>query len=122
MLRPILACEDPYEAGQDFQSAGWTIDFSQPPESGDPLVGVSLWDNSLLLGVTEGYVPEGGLPFLGCGVVLYLTVPDHALEAVHASHRVFRPTEIKTQPWGDRAFEVTIAGYRLMIAGSVSEE
>ena len=122
MLRPILACENPYEAGQAFQSAGWTIDFSQPPESGDPLVGVSLWDNSLLLGVTEGYVPEGGLPFLGCGVVLYLTVPDHALDAVHASHQAFRPTEIETQSWSDRAFEVTIAEYRLMIAGSVSEE
>ena len=121
MLRPILACEDPYEAGRTFQAAGWSIDFSQPPESGDPLVGVSLWDNSLLLGVTEGYVPEGGLPFLGCGVVLYLTVPDHALEAVHANHRAFRPTEIEIQPWGDRAFEVTVAGYRLMIAGSVSE-
>lgn len=122
MLRPILACENPYEAGRVFQSAGWSIDFSQPPESGDPLVGVSLWDNSLLLGITKGYVPEGGLPFLGCGVVLYLTVPEYALEAVHASHRAFRPTEIETQSWGDRAFEVTIAGYRLMIAGSVSEE
>ncbi len=120
MLRPILACEDPYEVGRAFQSAGWSIDFSQPPESGDPLVGVSLWDNALLLGVTEGYVPEEGLPFLGCGVVLYLTVPD--LAAVHASHRAFRPTEIEAQPWGDRAFEVTIAGYRLMIAGDVSEE
>ena len=122
MLRPILACEDPYEAGRAFQAAGWTMDFSQPPESGDPLVGVSLWGNSLLLGITEGYIPEGGLPFLGCGVVLYLTVPDDALEAVHAGHQVFRPAEIKTQPWGDRAFEVTVAGWRLMIAGSVSEE
>lgn len=122
MLRPILACEDPYEAGRAFQSAGWTIDFSQPPESGDPLVGVSLWDNSLLLGVAEGYVPKGGLPFLGCGVVLYLTVPDHALETVHAGHGVFQPTEIKTQSWGDRAFEVTLEGYRLMIAGSGAEE
>ena len=122
MLRPILACKDPYEAGRAFQTAGWTMDFSQPPESGDPLVGVSLRGNSLLLGVTEGYVPAGGLPFLGCGVVLYLTVPDDALEAVHTSHQVFRPTEIETQPWGDRAFEVAVAGWRLMIAGSVSEE
>ena len=122
MLRPILACKDPYEAGRAFQTAGWTMDFSQPPESGDPLVGVSLRDNSLLLGVTEGYVPAGGLPFLGCGVALYLTVPDHALEAVRAGHRAFRPTEIKTQSWGDRAFEVTVAGWRLMIAGSVSKE
>lgn len=121
MLRPILACQDPYETGRAFQSAGWTLDFSQPPESGDPLVGVSLYGNALLLGVTEGYVSEAGLPFLGCGVVLYLTVPDTALEAVHEDHRAFQPAEIKTQPWGDRAFEVTVAGWRLMIAGSRSE-
>ena len=122
MLRPILACQDPYETGRAFQSAGWTLDFSQPPESGDPLVGVSLYGNALLLGVTEGYVPQKGLPYLGCGVVLYLTVPDGALEAVHKSHRAFRPAEIEIQPWGDRAFEVTVAGWRLMIAGSGPEE
>ena len=122
MIRPILACQDPYEAGRAFQSAGWTLDFSQPPESGDPLVGVSLYGSALLLGVTEGYVSEVELPFLGCGVVLYLTVPDAALEAIHESHRAFRPAEIKTQPWGDRAFEVTVAGWRLMIAGNSPEE
>ena len=122
MLRPILACQAPYETGRACQSAGWTLDFSQPPESGDPLVGVSLYGNALLLGVTEGYVSEEGLPFLGCGVVLYLTVPDSALEAVHEGHRAFQPTEIEAQPWGDRAFEVTVAGWRLMIAGSGPEE
>lgn len=122
MIRPILACRDPYAAGQAFQSAGWTLDFSQPPESGDPLVGVSLYGNALLLGVTEGYVAKEELPFLGCGVVLYLTVPDDVLEAVHANHRAFCPTEIEAQPWGDRAFEVTAAGWRLMIAGSSPEE
>ena len=117
MLRPILACQDPYETGRTFQSAGWTLDFSQPPESGDPLVGVSLYGNALLLGITEGYVSKEKLPFLGCGVALYLTVPDHALEAVRENHRAFQPTEIMTQPWGDRVFEVTVAGWQLMIAG-----
>lgn len=58
MIRPILACVDPYKAAEDFATAGWNIDFSQPPESGDPLVGVSLFGNSVLLGVTEGYVEE----------------------------------------------------------------
>ena len=122
MIKPILACQDPYETGRAFQSAGWTLDFSQPPESGDPLVGVSLHGNALLLGVTEGYVPKEELTYLGCGVVLYLTVPDAALEGVHESHQAFHPTEIETQPWGDRAFEVTVAGWRLMIAGTSPEE
>lgn len=120
MIRPILACTDPYETARTFRSAGWTLDFSQPPESGDPLAGVSLYGNALLLGVTEGYVPRERLPFLGCGVVLYLTVPEDTLEAVHAGHRAFCPTAIEVQPWGDRTFEVTIAGWRLMIAGSGS--
>lgn len=122
MIRPILACQDPYEAGRAFQTAGWTLDFSQPPESGDPLAGVSLYGNTLLLGITEGYVSKEELPFLGCGVALYLTVPDGELEAVHASHQMFQPTKIETQPWGDRAFEVTVAGWRMMIAGSSPEE
>ena len=54
MIRPILACEGPYAAAEKFVSAGWKLDFSQPPESGDPLVGVSLFGNSVLLGVTGG--------------------------------------------------------------------
>ena len=53
MIRPILACENPYKAAEEFVAAGWKMDFSQPPESGDPLVGVSLYDNVVLLGVTE---------------------------------------------------------------------
>ena len=58
MIRPILACKDPYKAAEEFAAAGWNIDFSQPPESGDPLVGLSLCGNSVLLGVTEGYVAD----------------------------------------------------------------
>ena len=120
MIRPILACRDPYAAGELFRRAGWVLDFSQPPESGDPLVGVSLYGNVLLLGVMEGYVPEEGLPFLGSGVVLYLTVPDAALESVHEGHQVLRPTMIETQPCGDRTFAFTAAGYRFMVAGDAS--
>lgn len=55
MLKPILACTDPYIVAEAFEAVGWHIDFSQPPESGDPLVGISLFDNIILLGITEGY-------------------------------------------------------------------
>lgn len=32
MIKPILACKDPYLAAKEFQDAGWSIDFSQPLE------------------------------------------------------------------------------------------
>lgn len=116
MIRPILAFDDPYAAVEIFRSAGWHVDFSQPPESRDPLVGVSLEGNSLLLGVTEGYVPLEHRPYTGCGVQLYCTVPAKRLEDIYAEHAPLSPGPILSQSWGDRTFEVTIAGYRFMIA------
>ena len=58
MVRPILACENPYKCAKEFIKAGWTVDFSQPPESGDPLVGISLFDNSFLLGYSTLLFPK----------------------------------------------------------------
>lgn len=65
MIRPILACKNPYRTAEEFAAAGWKIDFSQPPESGDPLVGVSLFDNKFLLGVTDGYVQDNEKEYIG---------------------------------------------------------
>lgn len=118
MIRPILACVSPYETAELFRSAGWNIDFSQPIESGDPLVGVSLFDNSLLLGITDGYVKDEDIQHIGCGVEIYLTVPSAFIKEIHNNHRVFMPTDLSKQPWGDLAFEVTIGEYRFMIATS----
>ena len=118
MLRPILSCQNPYETAHQLQSAGWSIGFSQPPESGDPLVGVSLFDNAVLLGVTEGYVTKGQMPYLGSGAVFYLTVPCEHLAEVHRNHAPLHPSSIERQPWGDDAFEIKIAGYSFMIAGT----
>lgn len=116
MIRPILACPDPWKATEEFLAAGWHVDFSQPPESGDPLVGVSLCGNAVLLGVTDGYVADHDIPHIGCGVEIYMTVPAEQIQQVHANHRAFHPTELAIQPWGDRAFEVRMGGYRFMIA------
>ena len=118
MIRPILACEDPYETAERFVSAGWDLDFSQPPESGDPLVGVSLFDNSLLLGVTEGYVADHERGHVGCGIELYLTVSLEHIQTVHEKHREFHPTALVLQPWGVHAFEVQIERFKFMIAAS----
>lgn len=116
MIRPILACTDPYKTAEEFAAAGWSIDFSQPPESGDPLVGISLCGNSVLLGVTDGYVSENQIPNIGCGVVLYITVPDGQIQRIYENHLSLKPTELAVQPWGDKAFEVKIVGYQFMIA------
>ncbi len=98
-------------------AAGWELDFSNPPDSGDPLAGVSLLGNALLLGITDGYVPENKLADIGCGVELYLTVPQKQLEQVYQNHLCFNPAELKRQPWGDMAFEFQMEGFRFMIAG-----
>ena len=116
MIRPILACLDPYKTAKQFAAAGWNIDFSQPPESGDPLVGVSLFGNSVLLGVTDGYVADNHIQYIGCGVAIYLTVPAEQIVSIYQNHIIFHPTELTAQPWGDLAFEVKIGGYQFMIA------
>lgn len=118
MIRPILACPDPYKAAEEFAAAGWNIDFSQSPESGDPLVGVSLCGNYVLLGVTNGYVPDDQLPHIGCGVEIYMTVPADRIQRLYENHLMLKPTELSVQPWGDKAFEVRIGGYRFMIAAA----
>lgn len=121
MIKPILAYSDPYKAAQTFVAAGWSVDFSQPPESGDLLVGVSLCGNSVLLGVTDGYVLDEELPHLGCGVEIYMTVPARQIRQVHMNHQILNQTELFVQPWSDLAFEVRIGGYRFMIAATNEE-
>ena len=116
MIRPILACVEPYKAAEEFAAAGWNIDFSQPPESGDPLVGVSLCGNSVLLGVTEGYVTDEQLPYIGCGVEIYMTVPTEQIQQIYDNHLTLNPSKLTVQPWGDTAFEVKIGGYQFMIS------
>ena len=120
MIRPILACADPYKTAEEFAAAGWNIDFSQPPESGDPLVGVSLCGNSVLLGVTDGYVSDGQISHIGCGVEIYMTVPTGQLQRLYENHLALNPTGLAVQPWGDKMFEVRIGGYQFMIAAAAS--
>lgn len=117
MLMPIIACVDPYTTARAYESAGWNIDFSQPTESGDPLVGVSLFGSRVLLGVTEGYVKKDDLLHIACGVEFYVTVPRKELENVREKHGAFSPTPIRNMPWGVFAFEVSIENHSYMIAG-----
>lgn len=118
MIRPILACENPYKVAEEFVAAGWKIDFSQPPECGDPLVGISLYDNSVLLGVMEGYVANDVKQHVGCGVVFYLTVPIDDFNIVYENHKSCVTSAMKVQLWGDTTFEVEISGFKFMITSS----
>ena len=118
MIRSILACKDPYKAAEEFTSVGWNVAFSQPPDSGDPLVGVSLCDNSILLGITDGYVTDDQIQHIGCGIEIYMTVPAEKIENIYQNHLILHPTELTAQPWGDLAFEVKISGYQFMIAAA----
>ena len=77
---------------------------------------MSLWGNSVLLGITEGYVSAEQLPYIGCGVVIYMTVPVEHIHQIYENHRFLHPSELTAQPWGDLAFEVEIGDYRFMIA------
>ena len=116
MIRPILACDDPYAAAELLSRAGWHTDFSQPPESGDPLVGMSLLGNALLLGVTSGYVDTAALPHRGAGVVLYLDIPSQNIRQVYENHRFLNPSKLQTQSWKDVAFEFHIEHYKIIVA------
>lgn len=122
MIRHLLACVDPYKTAEELAAAGWNIDSSQPPESGDPLVGVSLCGNSILLGVTDGYVAEDHIQHIGCGVEIYMAVPTERIEIIYRNHLMLHPTELTVQPWGDYAFEVKIGGYQFMIAAVQGHE
>ena len=115
MIRPILACIDPYKAAEEFAAAGWNIDFSQSPESEDPLVGVSLCGNCVLLGVTDGYVSDDQIQHIGCGVEIYMTVPAGQIQRIYKNHLALKPTKLTLQPWGDKAFEVRISGYKFIL-------
>jgi hypothetical protein len=116
LIRPILATHNPYNAARDFEKAGWTIDFQTPPDSGDPLCGVSLYGNELLLGtMEEKFVSKEALPFVGAGVELHVTVPASGIRAIHQKHAWLNPTELQQQPWGETAFKVEIQGYVFMI-------
>ena len=116
MLSAILACANPYQTAEKFRKAGWTIESSNPPDSGDPLVDVGLFGNRLMLGITTGYVEHDKLPYIGCGIEFFISVPKGELNRLHDLCMEFNPSAIKKESWGDTVFRVEIDGFKLMIA------
>ena len=123
MLTPILATEDPYRTAAIFCRAGWQLEFETPPDSGDPLACVSLAGSKVLLGTSEPQflAPEAG-PFRGAGVVSRRRAVGG--DRSHPpNHRAVDPSAspLEDRPWGERAFHVTLGGYRFLIASPLSD-
>jgi hypothetical protein len=58
-------------------------------------VGVSLYGNRVLLGVTEGFVRHGALSHFASSVQFYLTIAAEKPEEAHHNHRAFSPSPIE---------------------------
>jgi hypothetical protein len=97
MLSVFLACEDPYDAASSFvEKLGWRLAFATPHDSDDRRACVALGDAEVMLGTAEEqYLPAGAREHRGAGVIT---------------------TTLSMQPWGERAFDAVIAGYRFLIA------
>lgn len=95
MKKPILVCENPYKVAKFFLDAGWSID-SQPLESCNSLVEVSLFDNHFLLGVIDEYVPPNTVPYIGLGLEFYVAIPKSEIQSVHQMHKDFLTSELQT--------------------------
>ena len=124
MLTPILATEDPYRTAAIFCRAGWKLEFETPPDSGDPLACVSLAGSKVLLGTSEPrFLTEEARPFRGAGVECHVDVPWGEIEAIHLAHQAADPSTsaLEDRPWGERAFHVTLGGYRFLIASPLSD-
>jgi hypothetical protein len=124
VLTPILATEDPYWTAAIFTRAGWQLEFETPPDSGDPLVCVSLAGSKVLLGTSEPqFLAEDARPFRGAGVEFHIDVPMGQIEAIHLAHQAVDPAAsvLEDRPWGERAFHTTLGGYRFLIASPLSD-
>jgi hypothetical protein len=121
MLSVFLACDDPYETARFCVSElGWEHVFVTPPDSGDRLACVRLADAEVMLGTAEEqFLPAASRAYRGAGVTVYITVKaEDDIEAIHDRHRaVGVVTEpLSDRPWGQRAFDAVIGGYRFLIA------
>jgi hypothetical protein len=119
VLTPILATDDPYEAAAVFVTAGWSLVFQTPPDSGDPLACVALAGAQLMLGTSlPEFLPAESRAHKGAGVEFHVTVPGTDIGAVYEAHRRHAEsvTELADQPWGEQAFHAVLYGYRFLIA------
>jgi hypothetical protein len=119
VLTPILATDDPYQSAAVFVSAGWSLVFQTPEDSGDPLAVVELAGARLMLGTSlPQFLPAESRPHKGAGVEFHLTVPADDVTTVFEGHREHAEsvTDLTAQPWGELAFHAVLLGYKFLIA------
>jgi len=121
MLSVFLSCDDPYATADVLVStAGWRLVFATPRESSDKLACVALGDAEVLLSTAdELYLPAAAREHRGAGVTVYIRLDeDDDIAAIADRHAtaglVSRP--LGERPWGEVAFDATIAGYRFLIS------
>jgi len=124
MLSVFLACDDLYATARFFtEELGWRLEFQTPPDSGDPLACVSLGGAQVMLGTAdERWLPAGSRAHRGAGVTVYVTLGadvDIDIAGVWRRHDAAGVTtsELTDRPWGVRAFDAVIEGYRFLVAG-----
>jgi hypothetical protein len=127
VLSVFLACDDPYATASPLtETLGWRLEFATPPESDDKLAYVSLGDAEVMLGTAdEQFLPAAARQHRGAGVTLYVRLPPTLdIAAVHARHAaggvVVSP--LGQRPWGERAFDTEIAGYKFLITQEPADE
>ena len=121
MLSVFLACDDPYSAAQYFvETLGWELEFETPADGDDQLACVSLGGAQVLLGTADDrWLPPASREHRGAGVTVYVTVkPEDDIATIWERHAAagVATSELTVRPWGDRAFDAVIAGYRFLIA------
>jgi hypothetical protein len=115
VLTPILATSDPYAAADEFVASGWTLAYSTPNESEDPMAVVELRGAQVMLGIdSEQFLPADARNHRGAGVQFYLEVPADTIDDVHAARQ--HPGPVEQRPWGVWLFVVQLVDYNFMIA------
>ena len=115
MIRPIIATKNPYDAAKEFEKCGWSIDFQTTANGNDPIAGVSLYGNELLLGTMDEKYVKQDVQYVGAGVELHILIPEIYMQEVYKNHIYMKPTELKQQPWGEFGFKFLTQGYKFMI-------
>lgn len=115
-LTPILATDDPLAAAEEFQAAGWQLEFKVGGR--DPIACVSLDGGARVMLGSSGsrFLPVEARAHRGAGVVFNILVGDGAIERIHAAHSACGCAgELTDRLHGQRAFNATLCGYRFLI-------
>jgi hypothetical protein len=121
VLSVFLACDDPYQIARLMtDELGWRLEFATPADSDDKLACVSLGGAEVMLSTAdERFLPAAGRDHRGAGVTVYVRLPEtENIVTMHARHAAAGvvTAALNQRPWGELAFDSTIAGYRFLFA------